>query len=78
MSFHSTESLELSEHNEGNDTSGRGEWRGKGEGDEGTVKPPIHEATLLPATVACNNVAMCMMQCCVVACCRQLLVTFRL
>ena len=50
---------------------------GEGEGDEGTVKPPIH-ATLLPATVACNNVTACMMQCCVVACCRQLLLAFRL
>ena len=26
---------------------------------------PIHEATLLLATVACNNIAACMMQCCV-------------
>jgi len=42
------------------------------------VKAPIHEATLLLATVACNNVAVCMMQCCVVACCWQLLLTFRL
>ena len=42
------------------------------------VKPLIHEATMLPATVACNNVAMSTMQCCVVACCRQLLLTFRL
>ena len=37
------------------------------------TKAPIHEATLLPVTVACNNVAACMMQCCVVARCRQLL-----
>ena len=28
--------------------------------------------------VACNNVATCMMQCCVVVRCRQLLLTFRL
>ena len=43
-----------------------------------SIKAPIHEATLLSATVACNNVATCMMQCCVVAHCRQLLVAFRL
>ena len=51
-----------------------------------SLKAPIHEATLLPATVACNNVAACIcvdvaacvMQCCVVACCRQLLLKFRL
>ena len=42
------------------------------------LKAPIHEATLLLATVACNNVAACMMQCCVVACCWQLLLAFRL
>ena len=43
-----------------------------------SIKPPIHEATLLPAPVACSNVAACMMQCCVVACCWKLMLTFRL
>ena len=42
------------------------------------LKPFIHEATLLLVTVACNNVGTCMIQCCIVVCCRQLLLTFRL
>ena len=34
---------------------------------------PIHGATLLPATVANNNVVPCMAQCCAVACCQKML-----
>lgn len=41
------------------------------------LKAPIHDATLLPATVFCNDVAWYVVQCCVVACCWQLLLTFR-
>ena len=37
------------------------------------IKAPIHGATLLLETVAGNNVAWCMIQCCAVARCQQLL-----
>ena len=38
-----------------------------------SLKPPIHWATLLPATVANNNVVPCMAQCCAIACWRKML-----